>query len=398
MLLSTCMALSWSVVQLMAVVGAPVLSQLTGRPALAGLAPAVFIAWWAIATLAVGHYMDVRGRASGIRLGFAVGAAGCMLVYLGTREASLPMFLAGMALTGGGAGAVNLARAGGADMYPPEHRGRGISLVLIGAAFGAILGPVAFIPLLAGSTHDLDVLAAPWTAAAVVMVGGALLTFAIRIDPLDIARASRHHGGPDSVAPVPTRALRIVLADPLVRVALVAAVVAQTVMTSMMGIISLVLHNHGHGLRTVAVSLSAHFLGMFGLVLVIGRMVDRIGRGLALVIGLLVMTGGVLLLLAEVELGWVAPAMFLIGLGWNVAFVAATAMLADATEPSERANLLGFGDFAAFGMAAVGSAVSGVVLDAWGLGALVAFGAGLSLLPVMAFLARHRRHLVGSTP
>jgi MFS family permease len=179
-------------------------------------------------------------------------------------------------------------------------------------------------------------------------------------------------------------------------VAVVAAIVAQTVMTSMMGIVSLVLHDHGHGWRAVAISLSAHFVGMFGMVLVVGRVVDRIGRALALVIGLSVLASGLLLLLPEVELGWVAPAMFLVGVGWNLAFVAATTMLADATQPSERVHLLGFSDFTAFGMAAVGSVVAGFVLNAWGLDALVAFGVGLSLLPVIAFVARQPRGTMGA--
>jgi MFS family permease len=112
-------------------------------------------------------------------------------------------------------------------------------------------------------------------------------------------------------------------------------------------------------------------------------------------VGLLVLAAGVLLLLADVEVGWVAPAMFLIGVGWNVAFVAATTILSDATEPSERARLLGFSDFTAFSAAAVGSLLAGVVLDAWGLGALVGFGAGLALVPVVVFVLRHPERLLG---
>jgi MFS family permease len=397
-LLAGCLALSWAVVQLLATVGAPILAELTGRPSLAGVAPAIFVAWWAVATLLVGRYMDVRGRVSGIRLGFVAGAAGCLLVFLGTRERSLPLFLLGMALAGGGAGAVNLARAGAADMYPPERRARGISYVLVGAAFGAILGPVAFIPLLAGAGRDLDVLGPPWLAAAILMLAGVALTLAIRVDPLEIARGLRHPAGGGDPRPGGARPLAAMLRVPVVRVALVAAIVAQTVMTAMMSIVALVLHHHGHEWPTVAVSMSAHFLGMFGLVLVAGRVVDRIGRDRAVVLGLLVLTGGILTLLAEVELQWVAPAMFAIGVGWNVAFVAATTMLADATEPLERARLLGFVDFAALGSAAVGSILAGMVLETFSLGALVVFGAVLALVPVVLYATRLPRGGVGPVP
>ena len=385
-ILAACLALSWTVVQLMATVAAPVLSELTGRPSLAGLAPAIFLVCWALATLVMGRYMDAHGRGAGIRLGFVAGAAGCVVAFLGMRERMPALFLTGLALAGAGAGAVNLARAGAADMYPPERRARGISFVLIGAAFGAILGPVAFIPLLARTGSDIDVLSTPVVAAALVMLAGGLVTFAMRMDPLDVARQL----GSGVVAARPARSVRALLRVPAVRAALFAAIVAQAVMSSMMSTVALILHHHGHGWPTVAISLSAHFLGMFGLVLVIGRLVDRIGRERSVRIGLAVLTTGVLAMLFEVELQWVAPAMFAIGVGWNLAFVAATAMLADATEPMERARLLGFSDFLGYGAGAIGAVLAGVVFGTLGLGALVGFGAGIALLPLVVFAARGR--------
>src|SRR3712207_7618301 len=47
-------------------------------------------------------------------------------------------------------GVALLARTAAGDMYPPERRARGIALVLFGAVFGAILGPLVFSPLLSG--------------------------------------------------------------------------------------------------------------------------------------------------------------------------------------------------------------------------------------------------------
>ena len=55
----------------------------------------------------------------------------------------------------GAQGATNLLiRTAAGDMYPPERRARGISLVLFGAVFGAILGPAVFGPLFAGKDVD----------------------------------------------------------------------------------------------------------------------------------------------------------------------------------------------------------------------------------------------------
>ncbi|HJP64754.1 MAG TPA: MFS transporter, partial [Actinomycetota bacterium] len=71
--LAVCLALSWAVVQLLSALGAVTLAALTGRRALAGVAPAVFLAGWAVAGLGMGRYMDARGRRPGLAAGFAVG-------------------------------------------------------------------------------------------------------------------------------------------------------------------------------------------------------------------------------------------------------------------------------------------------------------------------------------
>src|SRR5919109_5121511 len=92
-ILAGCLALSWSVVQLLSTVGAPVLAELTGRTSLAGFAPGIYLSSWAVATLGTGRYMDARGRAAGIRLGFLVGAAGCALAFVAVRERSLVPYL-----------------------------------------------------------------------------------------------------------------------------------------------------------------------------------------------------------------------------------------------------------------------------------------------------------------
>ena len=86
--------------------------------------------------------------------------------------------------------------------------------------------------------------------------------------------------------------------------------------------------------------------------------------------GLFILGAGVAALTAGTRFGTVLPAMFAVGVGWNVAFVAATALMADATQPHERARLLGFGDLLAAGMAAAGTIGAGAILNWAGLSAL----------------------------
>ncbi|HEX8099049.1 MAG TPA: MFS transporter, partial [Actinomycetota bacterium] len=225
------------------------------------------------------------------------------------------------------------------------------------------------------------------------------LTRAIRIDPIVIGGMLRGRTTSGAEAPPqgPARHLSVLLHLPAVRIAVTAAVISQGVMAMMMSTISLHLRAHGHSWTAVSIALSAHFLGMFGLVVFVGRWVDRVGRERALIGGLLILIAGSVALLGEVDLAWVTPAMLVVGIGWNVSFVAATAMLADATEPVERAGLLGFADFLGMTSSAVSSLFAGVLIGAMGIGALVAVGTALALVPVALFAAR-RHHARVTAP
>ena len=394
--LAVCLALSWSVVQLLAAVSAVTFAGLTGKTSLGGLAPAISMIGWAGASLAMGRFMDVRGRAVGLRAGFGIGVAGAGIVYVGVTMTSAPLFLAGLACVGMCGGTINLARAGAADMYPPERRARGISYVLLGAAFGAILSPIVFAPMLAEARSATETPATPWLVAAVLLGLGVVVTFGIRVDPMQIARrmaAGPLDGGPRE----PPRPLRQIVRSPAVVPAMASAIVSQAVMAAFMSVVGLIMVENGHDLRVVALSMGAHFVGMFGLVLVAGQLVDWLGRQRSIIIGLLVLTGGVLTLAVSPSLWAMMPAMFTIGLGWNIAFVGSTAVLADAASPAERARLLGFNDFVATSASAVSAVVVGLAFGLAGLAPLVVIATVVSLSPI-AFLIAARRVAVPTQP
>src|SRR5437899_1153340 len=58
--------------------------------------------------------------------------------------------------------------------------------------------------------------------------------------------------------------------------------------------------------------------------------------------------------------------LFLNGIGWNLAFVAASALLTDALSPAERASTQGLADLFMGMMGALGSATGGMILGVWG--------------------------------
>jgi len=124
-----------------------------------------------------------------------------------------------------------------------------------------------------------------------------------------------------------------------------AALMSYSVMVGMMTLAGYILLGHGHHQGAVFPVISAHFVGMFGLVLFVGGIIDRAGPRVALVGGLLLLGLSVLAVVWTVDsVALTALALFGIGLGWDLSFVAATAELVDLTSPVERGKILGFND------------------------------------------------------
>jgi predicted MFS family arabinose efflux permease len=82
-------------------------------------------------------------------------------------------------------------------------------------------------------------------------------------------------------------------------------------------------------------------------------------------------------------------ALFVNGIGWNLAFVAGSALLTDALSPAERTSIQGLADLVMGLLGAFGSAAGGFILGTLGFGMLNALGA----VVVVVGLAVGIRHL-----
>src|SRR5512132_4049696 len=151
--------------QLSAAVATLTVVLVVGLNGLVGLGPAIVLGTGALFALPAGRAMDRVGRIPVLVAGFALGILGGVLAALGAwLDLALPV-LVGLVCVGAASATALLARTAAGDMYPPSRRARGISFVLFGAVFGAILGPAVFSPLFAGKDVDADTLTVPWLAA-----------------------------------------------------------------------------------------------------------------------------------------------------------------------------------------------------------------------------------------
>jgi len=390
-LLSAAVAVKSAVLQLVAAISTLTFALVTGIEHLLGLGPAIFLTSAALTALPAGRAMDRLGRVPVLAAGFAVGIVGALLTALGAATVFAPPVVLGLVLMGASSGVALLVRTAAGDMYPPERRARGIAWVLFGSVFGAILGPAVFSPLFADRELAAEALAVPWLAAAGLLVVALAIVLCVRPDPKEIAE--RLLGGElrrDS-APVAAASLREILGRPGVVPALLAALASFGVMVSVMNLTGyVVVTEHGHHQQSVFPIIGAHVLGMYALVVVIGKLIDRTGRGPALNGGLVVMAASCLGLFWLESVLATAVLLFGLGLGWNLSFVAATARLVDQTLPAERGKLLGFSDLLAGLLGAFLALLGGFALETLGVGALAIGATVIALLPLVWILGGGR--------
>ena len=275
-------------VQLAVAVATVTLVLVTGIEGILGLGPAIFLTAGALAALPAGRLMDRHGRIPVLAGGCLAGITGCLTTALGCEVESAAVVVLGFALVGISQGTILLARAAAADMYPPERRGRGISYVLFGALFGAALGPLVFRPLFAGqgarhggARRAVDRRRAGSWSSGSCSCSSSGPTRARSPSSFTSTPAGRWRRNPRRCARSSRR--------PGVLTALVAAVASFACMVAVMNLTGYLVIDHGHHQSDVFTVISLHIVGMYALVLVIGGLVDKVGRRPGQVAGLLVM-------------------------------------------------------------------------------------------------------------
>jgi MFS family permease len=386
-----CLVLLSGVLQLAVAVATITLVLVTGIESILGLGPAIFLTAGALAALPAGRLMDRFGRVPVISGGFVVGMVGCVFTALGCVVDNAPLVILGFLGVGAMNGAVLLARTAAADMYPEDKKARAISYVLFGALFGAALGPLVFRPLFAGKDFELDTLVIPWFAAAAMCVVGLAIALAIRPDPrtiaLELQRAGIAAGDPPAEPAAP---LGEILRRPGVPSAVIAALASFAVMAGVMNLTGYIVVGHEHEQADVFTVISLHIVGMFGLVLVVGQLIDRVGRRRSLIAGLAVMAVSTVMLAWVVSIPSMSASLFLLGLGWNVSYVAASAELVTHAKPVERGRLVGFTDLMAGLLAAGLALIGGLAYTEWGVVA-IAVGATVAVVaPALVIMFARR--------
>lgn len=373
-------------------------AEIGGTAAPGGLPTATSTLGTAAAASLLSFLMLRVGRRPGLLLGILVGIVGAAAALAGVLVASLPLLLAGSALAGFANGAGQLGRYVAADLAAPERRARTMATVVWGSTIGAVGGPNLIAPAgAAAESFGLPPLAGTYLLALVfVGLAWAIAFTFLRPEPYELADPSALAPHPEGTQPSSVAAL---LRTPPVLVALVTLAVSQVVMVLIMTMTPLHLTDHGHGLATVGIVLSAHTFGMFALSPITGRLVDRFGSPRIIAAGLATLAiaaviasgappdGGAMLTLA----------LFLLGYGWNLCFVAGSAMLTTGLTLGERTRVQGVADGMIWTSAALASLSSGFIVAGASYTVLGLLGVGLLIPPAALLLARGRAAALGRT-
>jgi MFS family permease len=373
-------------------VGSIMAATISGTNTWSGLPVAVAALGAALGSWPLSRMMDRSGlRRPGLALGYALAVGGAILGVVSVAGRSFPLLLAAMALFGLSSTSNLLARYAAADISPGAQRGRAMGLIVWGSTLGSVIGPNLMGP--AARAGGLVGMSATASAFLISVTGFALATVLtvlfLRPDPLAMARrleAAAEVGRRVATA----RTLRAALSDVRVQIAFATLAIGQLVMIGTTSTSPVYLHDQGHTVQTIGIAVSLHIGGMYIASPLSGWLSDRFGRLTIIVVGALVLIGAIVLagLAPGTDRVLVIAALFLNGVGWNMAFVAGSALLTDALSPAERASIQGFADLAMGLMGALGSTAGGMILGIWGFAILNAVGAALVLAPLAGTLVR----------
>ena len=340
----------------------------------------------ALGALPAAAIIRALGHRNGFISGALVTAAGGAIAAAALFAQSFWLFAFGLLVLGIGGAFVQQYRFAAADNAPPEFKARAIAFVLAGGVFTAIVGPQVVI-----FTRELlapVMFAGSFVAIIFLAAIGIAILMMLRIREKGTASAG-------TVDARTARPLSEIIAQPRFMVALLCAICSACLMTFVMVGAPLAMVGCGFSSDQATLGISWHVMAMFGPSFFTGRLITRFGKERIVAFGLLLLVGCALVALSGIHLWQFWTSLILLGLGWNFAFIGATAMVAETYTDSEKGKVQGFHDFVLFGLVAFASLMSGKVYNAWGWEMLnwVIFPVVLTCLAALTVLALRSRRV-----
>jgi len=377
-----------------------VASALTGNERLAGVPATLTMLGRALAAYPIGWLMDKAGRRLGLSTGYFISILGGLFCVAAINSNLFWLLCLGAAFNGVARSSGEQARFAAAEIMPPDRRAKAIGWIVLAGTVGALGTP--FITTPAGTLAEsfgFPRSAGPYLMAGILSLAASLVVFLLlRPDPKQIGLAvAGQHGHKQTTGA--GRPLREIFSTTPVIVSTIVLVGSQLIITLIMVIMPLHMHNFDHRDSNITLALTAHTFGMFGLSNLTGWLIDRTSRHIMIVAGSLVLAFSAMIAPLSPALFPVALALFLLGLGWNFCFIAGSSLLSDALAPEERGRAQGANEMVVAVAAGIGSLSSGSVFAAGGIISVSIMGLAVSLglAAVAAWAMRQQGRVLASS-
>ena len=377
--LATAQALAGANSAVIFATGAIVGSTLAPDPSYATVPISIYVVGLACGTLPVGAISRAYGRRVAFILGSGCGALCGALAAVAILNGSFALFCCAT-FFGGLYGAVAQSyRFAAADGASVAYRPKAVSWVMAGGVFAGVLGPQ-----LVQWTMDIwppYLFAFSYTAQAVVaLVAMALLT---TVDAPKPAPADLHGGRP----------LAVIARQPRFIAAALCGVVSYSMMNLVMTSAPLAMKLCGLPLSDSNFGLQWHIVAMYGPSFFTGSLIARFGAPRIVALGLVLEALAAIIGISGITAMHFWTGLVVLGIGWNLGFIGASALVLETHRPQERNKVQALNDFLVFGLMAVGSFSSGQLLANFGWSTVnaVVFPPILLGLTVLAFAGFARR-------
>jgi len=332
--------------------GAIVGAGIAPSPALATLPISIFVVGMAMATLPIGWIARRFGRRTAFMVGASAGIITGILACLAVIWAIFPLFCLATFFGGFYQAASQSYRFAAADTASEAFRPKAIAWVLIGGIFAGVIGPQLV-------THTMNMWP-PYLFAASYLFQSAVALLSIFVLWQVKAPPPLPANTPDA------RPLSEIIRQPRFIAAVICGIISYGLMNFLMTSAPLAMKLCGHDVTDSNLAIEFHVIAMYAPSFFTGSLIARFGSARVILAGmaLIVLAAVVGLLGTTVPHFWVN--MILLGLGWNLGFIGASALVTETHRPSERTKVQSFNDFLVFGTMVIGSFSSGRILMDFG--------------------------------
>jgi len=357
LVLSGAQALAGANASVVFATGALVGAALGPSPAWATAPTTTFVLGTALATMPAAFLLRRLGRRAAYQYGAAMGLLAGLIAAYAVREGSFALFMIATAMCGCYQAFVVNYRFGATDNASPGFRPKAIAWVLAGGIAAAFVGPQLVI-------HTQDMMPpftfmASYIGQALVAGLSIFLLFFFRNAPAPVAGSQE-----------PARPLREILKSRRLKLAIGISAIAQALMNFIMTATPLAMIGCFHTTTEATLAIQWHIVGMFLPGFFTGPLIARFGVYKVIAAGLILLALCGIVGLSGITIAHFNTALILLGVGWNFAFVGASAVVAEGQKPSERNLVQGFTDLVIFSVTALASLSSGKLLAGFGWASL----------------------------